>query len=242
VDAIVRALHDALRGDVRLGEAVTAIEASPSGVTVIVGEQRIDADVGLCTLPPHLAERLDAPWGSEVQRALDEPLPFTTGKIGLEYGRRFWEEGDRIFGGVTRTERSARVIWYPSTGYLGDGGVIVGAYPFGAAAQRFSMSPHESRLDAAMQAGVAIHGDVYRDALRSSFSVDWATQPWSEGAWVDWRRYGPSFSLLLDPVMDGRWWFAGDWLSRAVGWQHGAIESARRAVTSMHERLMEGTG
>ena len=54
----------------------------------------------------------------------------------------------------------------------------------------------------------------------------------------DWPRYGPSFARRLAPA--GRWWFAGDWLSRAVGWQHGAIESASRAVTGVHEQVREG--
>jgi monoamine oxidase len=46
---------------------------------------------------------------------------------------------------------------------------------------------------------------------------------------VDYQR-------LLEPA--GWWWFAGDWLSRTVGWQHGALESARRTVTALHELVL----
>lgn len=83
---------------------------------------------------------------------------------------------------------------------------------------------------------MAIHGPVYRDGLVSSFSVDWATQPHSDGGWSDWEQYGLSYHLLLEAA--GRWRFAGDWLTHATGWQHGALESARATVTALHEAAL----
>ncbi len=70
----------------------------------------------------------------------------------------------------------------------------------------------------------------------SSVSVDWRTQPYSAGAWSTWERYTSYYDRLLDA--DGRWWFAGDWLSRSTGWQHGALLSARRAVTGVHAQAL----
>lgn len=114
----------------------------------------------------------------------------------------------------------------------------MGAYPFGPAALDFSRRPHARREQLAVEAGEAVHGATYRTALRSSFSVDWVTQPFAEGAWAQWGRFGAGYALLQRPA--GRWWFAGDWLSRAAGWQHGAFESARAAVTSLHSRALSG--
>ncbi|MGF1663837.1 MAG: flavin monoamine oxidase family protein [Kineosporiaceae bacterium] len=241
MDAIVTALREAVSGQVRTGLRATRIGDDGRQVRVDCSDAAgstttVTADHGICTLPPHLAVALPSPWDTTVRTALAEPEPLTTGKIGLEYGRRFWEEDDRIFGGITVTSREARVIWYPSSDYLGDGGVVVGAYPFGPAADRFSRLSHPAREEAAVETGTAIHGAAYRRELRSSFSVDWRTQPFSEGAWSTWRRYGVSYGLLQEPV--GRWWFAGDWLSRAPGWQHGAFTSARRAVSGLHRRVM----
>ena len=156
--------------------------------------------------------------------ALREPQPVTTGKIGLEYDHRFWETDDRIFGGITHGDPSVRDIWYPSTGYLGQGGVLVGAYPFGRDADRFSRLPHEGRQELAVSVGEAIHGALrYRQQLRSSFSVDWATHEHSRAAWCGWRQFGVAYDRLLRG--DGRWWFAGDWLARTPGWQHGSASS-----------------
>jgi monoamine oxidase len=60
--------------------------------------------------------------------------------------------------------------------------------------------------------------------------------PYSEAAWMVWPRYGNEFARLQEPV--GRWWFAGDWLTRDAGWLHGAITSARAAVTSVHTTVL----
>jgi len=38
----------------------------------------------------------------------------------------------------------------------------------------------------------------------------------------------------------GRVYFAGDWLSHAVAWQHHAFVSARATVTALHSRVMSG--
>lgn len=236
MDAIVTALADRLNTQVRTGAIVTAVAEDADGIGVELADGSVvRGDLGICTLPPHLARTLRSPWPDDVLRALAEPTQFTTGKLGLEYDRRFWELDDHIYGGPTRTERSVRTIWYPSEGYLGEGGVVVGAYPFGPAADRFSRSDHPARERAAVDAGRVFHGAAYED-VRSSFSVDWRTEPWSEGAWASWGRYGVSFRRLSEPV--GRWWFAGDWTSRAIGWQHGAFTSARRTVEQLHERAL----
>lgn len=241
MDRLVEALASALHTQVRTGEEVLAVRGGGGGVEVdhrgADGEpRRLRADLGICTLPPRLAAALDTTWTAETLAALREPVPFVTGKIGLEYGRRFWEEDERIFGGRSTTSAEPRELWYPSTDYLGSGGVVIGAYPFGPAAERFSRLPHAEREEVALRAGEVLHGPAYRSELRSSLSVDWATQPHSEGAWCDWGLFGLAYDRLL--AGEGGWRFAGDWLSRSSGWQHGALESARRCVTGLHQEVL----
>jgi monoamine oxidase len=76
---------------------------------------------------------------------------------------------------------------------------------------------------------------VYVKEHRSSFSVEWSRARWSLGGWA-YSPSGPdaSFRRLLQP--QGNLWFCGDHLSTAVAWQHGAIESARAAVTALHRK------
>ncbi len=236
MDALPRALADALRTEVRTGTEVVEVGDGDRVLARLADGEEVTADFGLSTLPPHLAATLESSWPDEIVRFLGEPAPVTTGKIGLEYDHRFWEVDDGILGGITATDRDVREIWYPSTGYLEEGGVLIGGYPFGPSADRFSQLSHDARTELALVAGEEVHGAVYRDGLRSSFSVDWHTQPHSEGGWAEWLRFGVGYQRLLEPV--GRWRFAGDWLSHTTGWQHGALESARLAVTSLHEQVL----
>lgn len=243
MDALPLALAAAVRGRVLLGRQVLSLQDDGRSVHAVVRESsgetvRLDADFGVVTLPPHLVARIPTPFDRTVLDALRTPQPVTTGKVGLEYPHRFWETEHGIMGSATTTDRSAQQIWYPSTGWLGEGGVIMGAYPFGPGAVQFSRRRHAGREKLAVEAGEAVHGPVYRTALRSSFSVDWATQPFAEGAWAQWDSFDTAYRLLQQPA--GRWWFAGDWLSRTAGWQHGALESARAAVTALHGRVLQG--
>ena len=65
---------------------------------------------------------------------LGVPVISDTGKIGFQYGRRWWEEDEQIFSGITNTNTDLGTIWYPSSGYHGKKGVVVGYYNFGGAA------------------------------------------------------------------------------------------------------------
>ena len=44
------------------------------------------------------------------------------------------------------------------------------------------------------------------------------------------------YALLLQP--DGHTYFAGDHLSYYIAWQAGAIDSARKVVTEIHDRVL----
>jgi len=57
-------------------------------------------------------------------------VPYCTGlKVGLQFKRRFWEEDEQIYGGVTYTDLPIGQISYPSSRYFDSGkGVLLGAY------------------------------------------------------------------------------------------------------------------
>jgi monoamine oxidase len=50
-------------------------------------------------------------------------------KIGLKFKRRFWEQDDQIYGGISYTNLPISIISYPSTDFFSDGpGVLLGCY------------------------------------------------------------------------------------------------------------------
>ncbi|MFI6507422.1 flavin monoamine oxidase family protein [Streptosporangium sp. NPDC050855] len=240
MDGIVTALADAVGRDrIRTGTPVTGIRNLPDGVEVTHPGGVVRADYCIATLPPHLLARLPHNLGAPVTAALRTPVPVSAGKIGLEYGRRWWETDDRIYGGVTETDLDITHIWYPSHGYHSRGGLVVGYYNTEENADRYAGLTHEARRARALTQGKKIHGEKYRAELRSSVSIAWRRRPHVEGGWVRWPSYTGAFTLLQQPA--GRVHFAGDWLTHLIAWQAGAMESARRTVTELHHRVLRAT-
>ncbi|MEU3165234.1 FAD-dependent oxidoreductase [Streptosporangium sp. NPDC006930] len=244
MDAIVVALADAVGRDrIRTGTRVTGIKNLPDGVEIThrsgTEDGVVRADYCVAALPPHLLARLPHNLGTPITAALRTPVPVSAGKIGLEYGRRWWEIDDHIYGGATETDLDITHIWYPSHGYHSRGGLVVGYYNRDENADVYTGLSHRERRNRALTQGKKIHGEKYRAELRSSVSISWGRQPHIEGGWASWPSYEGAFALLQRPA--GRVHFAGDWLTHLTAWQAGAMESARRAVTDLHHRVLQTT-
>ncbi|WP_203416241.1 flavin monoamine oxidase family protein [Jiangella ureilytica] len=237
MDRISAALAQAIGGRRRItyDAPVTRIENTADGVRIsyrLNGRVRtIDADYCIATIPPMVLKNIPTNFSQTTKDALAVPTAANTGKIGLQYGRRWWEEDDKIFGGITATNMDISGIWYPSSGFLGRKGVVVGYYS--GSYTNLAVADREAR---AVAQGVKIHGAKYRDELETSISIAWPKEPYSLGGWVSWPGgRGAAYDHLLRP--DGNTYFAGDHLSYLIAWQAGAFESARLAVTALHERV-----
>lgn len=248
MDRIYAAFQDRIGAHrITYGAEVTALHNTPSGVRVqykVRGKQRsLDADYVICTIPPNLVGQLQTNLPADVLRAQKAARPFASGKLAIEYSRRWWELDHRIFGGASHTDKEIGQIMYPFDHYNADRGVVVGYYNFGRAHEVFEPLTHRQRLAKALAQGAEIHGHVYRKHITSSFSASWRRLKYSETAWASWEgaqnNHGgittPEFKKLLDPV--GHVYFAGDHLSHAIAWQHGAFMSARSVVTAIHQRV-----
>ncbi|MEO3808486.1 FAD-dependent oxidoreductase [Sphaerisporangium sp. B11E5] len=238
MDAIVRALADRVgAARIRTGTRVTRITDRAGGVEVeIDGGAPLTADYCVAALPPHVMARVPANLGADVRSALATPIPMAAGKLGLEYGRRWWELEDRVYGGATETDLDIGHIWYPSHDYHTERGLIVGYYNTGPHAEAYDAMPHRERVRRALTHGARVHGARYRKDLLGAVSIAWRRQPHIEGAWVRWPSTSGQ-SLLQRPA--GRVYFAGDWLTHLIAWQAGALESARKVVTDLHHRVLK---
>lgn len=204
-------------------------------------DEQVEADFVVNALPPHLLLKLDNDLPMDLTNALKDATPFSSGKLGIEYSRRWWEEDQRIFGGASNTDLAIEQIMFPYDHYLSDRGVVVAYYNNADNHLEFEGLAHADRLKKAVDLGKRIHGDVYGENIRTSFSGSFMKTKYSEGAWIDWKggshshNDSGSYKKALEPV--GRMYFAGDHLSNAIAWQHGALESGRAAVTAIHERV-----
>ncbi|MEV0674918.1 FAD-dependent oxidoreductase [Actinosynnema sp. NPDC050436] len=245
MDRIPEALASAVgRSRIRCRSEVRSVTNREDGVEVAYRDAQgvtkvVHGDFCVASLPPHIMARIPHNLGPEVTAALSTPVPYAVGKLGLEYGRRWWEQDLRLYGGITRTDLDLNQIWFPSAGLHGERGVILGYYNFDTQATTYDRLAPEDRVRRALDLGARIYGDVYRQDVRSSFSVAWSRTPWSEGGWVNWAsRDTPEYRLLTKPA--GRVYFAGDWLTHWISWQNGAFLSARAVVGAIHSRVAAG--
>ncbi|MGX2992809.1 flavin monoamine oxidase family protein [Streptomyces sp. JNUCC 64] len=245
MDRLVDALADRVgRRRIRCGTEVTSVTEGPRGTRIVhrgpSGTGALDADYCLVTTPPLVAagiKGLPAP----VTRLLGAFLPEFPAKIAMEYRGRWWEDDFGVYGGLTSYGRDGS-LWYPSHGHHGERGVVV-AYFEGAERTLHPLSPAQ-RLAEAVHRNERAHGAKARTALTGAVSVLWGLEPFLESGWQaadvhhEDRVNSPALRPLTEP--DGRVLFAGDWLSNALGWQHGAMASARRAVERLHRHALAG--
>ena len=174
-------------------------------------------------------------------KAAIDAVPYASSvKIGLQFERRFWEEDERIYGGISYTDLPIRQISYPSAGYNAGGkGVLLGAYTWDGpnSYELTAMSPAEriagrARLRRANPS--AISGRV-RDRRLGRLASRRRSRWGARANGRDEARRDHYDNLCQ---IDGRIVLAGEHASYLPAWQEGAILSALDAITRLHSRVL----
>ena len=159
-------------------------------------------------------------------------------KVGLEFKRRFWEQDEEIYGGITSTDLPISQISYPSNGYGSQGpGVLLGAYTGGAIAYELTTLSPAERVQRTLDWGVQIHPQ-YKAEFMNGVSVSWHRVPWTLGCFGIWTEASRAEHYKNLCEMDGRIVLAGEHASYIGGWQEGAITSALDAIGRLHQRVL----
>lgn len=250
MDRIAHALYNEVRPAVRLGAPVTAIRrlggGADGGVRIVhgPGEQAIDADYCICTLPLTLLRKIPADFSPAKKAAIKDVPYLLSSKVGFE-SRRFWED-EGIYGGLAWTDRLNENIFYPSGGWHADKGVLVAAYSSGWTGPdhevRFAGLSHEERFRVCRESVEALHPGKSRELVRP-VTISWSLTPWSEGVGPVGPTFGggpegggartAAYAELLKP--EGPIFFAGEHLSYVPFWQEGAALSAHEAMKTLNE-------
>ena len=138
MDMIAKAFAKQVGNLIRYQARVTRIEQNERGVTVTFADearggalQQEKADWCLCTIPLSILSQVDIQVSAEMQAAINAVPYGSSIKVGLQFKRRFWEEDEHIYGGITYTDLPISRISYPSTRYGASGpAVVLGAYVF----------------------------------------------------------------------------------------------------------------
>jgi len=227
---------------------VTAIKQDDAGVTVTYVDlkapatpQLAKADWCICTIPLSILSQIPINVGSRMKAAIDAVSYTSSVKVGLQFKRRFWEEDEAIYGGISYTDLPIRQIAYPNTGFNGTGrGVLLGAYLFdGPNSYEFTAMAPEERVRRVVEYGAQIHPQ-YAKEFENGISVAWHRSPFTLGCAGDWTDAARKEHYDNLCQIDGRIVLAGEHASYIPAWQEGAILSSLDAIGRLHKRVLQG--
>ncbi|MEL7067634.1 MAG: flavin monoamine oxidase family protein [Cyanobacteria bacterium J06581_3] len=248
MDKIAQAFEQRVGDLIEYNAEVSQIRKLPEGVRVVYTgadetEKAIEADYAICTFPLSVLAGVDADFSPEVAAAIQVGGSSYANavKVAFQADRRFWEEDYNIYGGISWTEKDITQIWYPSSGFQSDKGVVVGAYiwdnPIGEA---WGLLSPEARMAQAIEEGSAIHSNYASEvSATKGVTIAWEKIPYSLGGWAEWDddQREQAYQVLLQP--DGPIFLAGEHLSYLTGWQEGSVRSALLAVEGIASRVAQ---
>ena len=231
--------------EITTGEGSVTIAYSKSGTP-----QTLTADFCICTMPISVLAKTKNNFSPETQSAFTD-MPMTAlYKIAWE-SPRFWEKENNIYGGISFLNDVVDLVWYPTdklfsptgvlvagfnsefqdSGGLGMGGTISGEpTPFGA------LPSTQAKLDASRAAVEKLHPGR-ANLLTKPIYVSWSKIPYSLGCFANNHMPGSDSAYAQLEKPQGRTYFAGDYLSRLVGWQEGAALSAHHAIERIAKQM-----
>ena len=245
MDMIAKGFEREVGSLIRFNTRVTEIKQGERGVTVSYVDATTGGSAGtatadwcVCTLPLTVLGQLPVQVGQPMAKAI-AAVPYSPAfKVGLQFKRRFWEQDETIYGGITYTDLPISQIGYPSSRYGDAGkGVLLGGYTFGVHAYEFAALTPKERIARSLEYGAQIHPQ-YKAEFETGVSVAWHRVPWNlgcSGAWTDAMRDEHYANLC---AIDGRIVLAGEHASYIPAWQEGAVLSSLDAITRLHRRVL----
>jgi monoamine oxidase len=246
MDMIGKAFAKQIGDLIEYDAKVIRIQQNDGGVTVSYVNSKTPstpqiatADWCVCTIPLSVLSQIQIDVGPRMKAAIDA-VPYSSSiKVGLQFKRRFWEEDEAIYGGISYTDLPIRQISYPSAGFNRNGrGVLLGAYVFeGANAYEFTSMAPADRVARAVEFGARIHPQ-YSAEFENGIAVAWHRVPFTlgcAGAWSEKAREEHYDNLCQ---IDGRIVLAGEHASYLPAWQEGAILSSLDAIKRLHDRVV----
>jgi len=230
---------------IRYNAKVIDIRQDEHGVTATYQDTRTSgtastarADWCLCTIPLPILAQIPMNVGAAMAAAISAGPYSSSVKVGLQFKRRFWEEDEQIYGGITYTDLPIGNISYPSSGFHGAGkGVLLGGYLFGANAMDFTAMAPEERVRKAVEYGSQIHPQ-YPHEFDNGVAVAWHRSPYTMGCFGMWSADSRAQHYDDLCAIDGRIALAGEHASYIGGWQEGAVTSALDAIGRLHARAV----
>lgn len=246
IDNFPKGFQKKLGDKISLQTEVMSIHQTPDSVKVVVKDLKtgtkteLMADYIVSCLPLTVLSKIDVNLSPETMDAVKNTPYSPSAKMGLQMKRRFWEEDDRIFGGHLYSNLPFGEFSYPSNGYFGDKGVLLGFYGNGQMADVVNM-PIKGRIEHVLMHASKVHPQI-RAEYDNAYCVFWEKIPYSMGAFSGGGG-GPRGANGVDRLSvlgkpDGRIFLGCAAVSGNGSWMEGAVASAWKQVKAVHERAM----
>jgi monoamine oxidase len=200
----------------------------------------IAGDFCICTLPMPVLRDIPSDFSKETQEAFRGMPMMTHYKVAWQ-SPRFWEREFHIYGGISFLNQTVDLVWYPSDRLFSANGVIISGFNFetddaGNPTSFGRLGSTAAKLEASRSSVEKLHAGYGRQ-LSHPIYVSWAQIPYSLGCMANSHLDSSqaAYQQLLRP--EGNIFFAGDYLSRLVGWQEGAVLSAHRVASEIADRI-----
>ncbi|MDV2449389.1 flavin monoamine oxidase family protein [Xanthomonas hortorum] len=247
MDHIGKAFARQLGDVITYNAKVTRIDQNGSGVRVSWqdaargGEERTgSADWCICTIPLSVLSRIPVTASDAMTTAISSVPYGASVKVALQFKRRFWEEDEAIYGGISYTDLPISMIGYPSHGYHRSGkGVLLGAYIWNINAYDFTSMTPDQRVRKALEYGAQLHPQYPRE-FENGLAVCWNRVPFTHGCYGMWNDQTRAEHYIPLCQIDGRLVLAGEHVSYLPAWQEGAILSALDVVDRLHRKVISG--
>jgi monoamine oxidase len=241
MDQFPKGFQKKLGETIVFGSEIVSIRQTADSVNVAYKNVRtgaiseLIADYCVSCLPLTIVRTLDVTLSPETMAAVKGTPYSPSAKMGLQMKRRFWEEDDRIFGGHLYSNLPFGDFAYPSTGYFGDKGVLLGFYGNGQMSGVVNM-PVARRVEHVLTHASKVHPQI-RAEYENAYCVFWERIPYSAGAFASGGGgSGDRVATLGKP--DGRIYLGCAAVSGNGGWMEGAVAAAWKQVKALHERVM----
>lgn len=225
--------------DVRLSNAVTAIDYGGDGVVVRTQSEEFKGDYVVCSVPLGVLKAGSLTFGPSLPkefRSNIDGLGFgSVTKIALEFDSVFWDEDTQYFGVITE-DKGRWNYWLNYRTFSQQNillGLSIGAYALVAD----QMTDEQMTSDA-----LKVLRTVWEDAVGEPTRVKtthWSTDPYALGAYT-YPRPGsrPSqFDGLAEPIEDRLFLCGEHTLFDYAGTAHGAYMSGLRAAELLVEEV-----
>jgi monoamine oxidase len=144
--------------------------------------KQINADYCVSCLPLTMVQKLDVNLSPQTIKAIKATPYSPSAKIGLQMKRRFWEEDDKIFGGHMYSNLPIGDLAYPSWGYWGNKGIILGFYGSGQI-EDLIKKPVKDRIEHVLTHASKVHPQI-RPEFETAYCTFWEKTPYSMGAFA----------------------------------------------------------